>query len=148
MHSMQKSANAVLVPVHEFDDDFCGRALQYGPGAVPVATAGNGQPWASFVSGMVLVQPESGHVWLGAAGDRSAGLGLLRMERGPAKGQRLVHAQIADILAGGGRSGPVCLGDSSGATSLSILRYDRQAPRRASDAGMERRAFRYHSSLH
>src|SRR6266853_1658281 len=63
---MQKSADAVLVPIHEFGDDFCRRALQHGSGLVPVAAAGDVEPRARFVSGMVLVQPACGHVSLGA----------------------------------------------------------------------------------
>src|SRR5258708_35495444 len=64
VHSMQKSADAVLVPIHEFGDDFCGRALQHGSGLVLVAQTGDVEPRARFVSGMVLVQPACGHVWL------------------------------------------------------------------------------------
>jgi len=52
---MQKSADAVLVPIHEFGDHFCGRAVQHGSGLVLVAAAGYVEPRASFVSGMVLV---------------------------------------------------------------------------------------------
>src|SRR6266852_4768433 len=87
---------------------------------------------------MVLVQPAVGHVWLGAAGNRSAGLGLLRMERGPAESQRLVHAQIADVLPGGGYSAAAALVDSGGPASLAILRYDQPAPGRANPAGLGR----------
>src|SRR5467141_3315735 len=148
LHSLQKSADAVLVPIHEFGDDFCGRALQHGSQPVPVAAAGNGEPRTRFVSGMVLVQPAGGHVWLGAASDRLAGLGLFRVERSPAEGQRLVHPQIADILARRWRRAAAALVDSGGPASLPILRYDRPALRRSSPAGMGRSAGRYHSSLH
>src|SRR5258708_25252903 len=99
---MQKSADAVLVSIHEFSNDSCGRALQHVAGAVPVASAGDGAARSSFVSRLVLVQPASGHVRLGAAGARTLGVGLLRLERGPAKAQRLVHAQTAHVLAYGG----------------------------------------------
>src|SRR5260370_16992162 len=97
VHSMQESAHAVLVSIHEFGDNSCGRALQHVAGAVPVAAAGDGAPRASFVSGMVLVQPASGHVRLGASGARTAGLGLFRVERGPAKPQNLVNTQTPPV---------------------------------------------------
>ena len=115
---MQKSADAVLVPIHEFGDDFCRRALQHGSGLVLVAAAGDVEPRARFVSGMVLVQPACGHVWLGAAGRRVASLGLFRVERSPAEGQRLVYAQAADLLAGGRRSAAASLVDSGRPASV------------------------------
>src|SRR6267378_8284672 len=148
VHSMQKSADAVLVPIHEFDDHFCGRALQHGSGLVLVAAADDVEPRARFVAGMVLVQSGCGHVRLGAPGHRVAGLGLFRVERSPAEGQGLVHAQAADVLAGGGRSAAAALVDSGGPASVAILRYDRPAPWSSRHAGMERRAVCYRSSLH
>src|SRR5260370_31601684 len=124
---MQESAHAVLVPIHESGDDFCGRALQHGSWPVLVAAAGDGASRASLVSRVVLVQSAGGPVWLGAAGARPAGLGLFRMERGPAEGQRLVHTQIADLLAGGGRSTAPPLGDSGGPAPVAIFLYDHPA---------------------
>src|SRR5260370_39940836 len=69
---------------------------------------------------MVLVQPAGGHVWLGAAGARTAGLGLFRVERSSAKGQRLVHAQIADVLAGGRGSAAAALVDTGGGAARGV----------------------------
>src|SRR5258708_24546116 len=128
VHSLPKSADALLVPIHEFGDDFCGRALQHGPGHVFVAAAGDGEPRTRLVPRMVLVQPTGGHVWLGAAGARTAGLGLFRVERSPSKGQRLVHAAIADVLAGGGGSAAAPLGDTGRAPPPRIPPPERPAP--------------------
>src|SRR5260370_4990103 len=95
---------------------------------------------------MVLVQPAGGHVWLGAAGARTAGLGLFRVERSSAKGQRLVHAQIADVLAGGRGSAAAALVDTGGAAPRGNPCHGRPAPPRAQSAGPGRGGRRLPSS--
>src|SRR6267378_3363513 len=148
VYSLQKSAHAVLVSIHEFGDDFRGRAVQQHPWCVLVAASGHGAARARFVPRLVLVRSEVCHVWLGAPGDWPVGLGLFHLERSPAEGRGLVHAQAADFLAGRRRSSLVALVDSGRATSRAILCYDRSAPGRAHPAGVGRRAVRHHYSLH
>jgi len=54
----------------------------------------------ALVSRMVLVDQKAAHVWLGSFAT-VCWPGTIRMERSPAKSQRLVYAQIADVFAGG-----------------------------------------------
>src|SRR5258708_37710052 len=76
---------------------------------------------------MVLVQPEGRPVWLGAPGHRSAGLGLFRVERSPAEGQRLVYTQTPDVFPCGRRSAAAPLVDTGGATPPPNFPFDSAA---------------------
>src|SRR5438046_3271188 len=148
VYSLQKSAHAVLVSIHEFGDDFCGRAVQHHSWPVPVAPAGDVKARANLVSQLVLVRSEIRPVRLGASSRRPARLGLFCLERGPAEGQGLVHAQTFDVLAGRWRSSAASLVDSRRPATRAILRYDRPAPGRAHPAGLGRGNGCHHCSLH
>src|SRR6266436_7453211 len=125
VYSLQASAHAVLVPIYEFGNDFCSRAVQQHSWCVLVTAAGHGETRANLVSQLVLVRSEIRPVRLGAAGHGPARLGLLRVERGPAESQRLVHTQTSDILSGRGRSAAAPLVDSRRPATRAVLRYDR-----------------------
>src|SRR5260370_40001865 len=112
-----------MVPIDGSDDDFCGRALQHGTGHVLIAASGHGAARARLVPRLVLVRSEVCPVWLGAPGDWPVGLGLFHLERSPAEGQGLVHAQAADVLAGRGRSSLIALVDSGAAAARAVLPY-------------------------
>jgi hypothetical protein len=85
---------------------------------------------------------------MGAAGDWLARVGLLRLERSPPKGKRLVYPQAADVLARGWCGATAALVGSGGPTPITVFRDDRQAPWRSRPAGLGRSAGRHHSSLH
>src|SRR6267143_7221861 len=148
VHSLQKSADAVLVSIHESGDDICSRALQLAAGSVPAAAACNGGPRENAVSRVVVVRSESGDVWMGAAGNRLAGLGLFRVERCPAQGQGLVYPQTADVFSRGRGGAAAAVVDSRGAASVAILRDDWAASGRTYTARLGRRAGCDYPSLH
>src|SRR5437867_189722 len=85
---------------------------------------------------------------MGAAGDRVAGLGLFHLERRPAQGQGLVHAEAADVFSRGRGGAAAAVVDSGGAASVAILRDDWAASRRTYTAGLGRRAGCDYTSLH
>src|ERR1700730_6198396 len=58
VHSLQKSADAVLVSIHELGDDICGGTLQLAAGSVPAAEAGGGEPRENAISRVVVVRSE------------------------------------------------------------------------------------------
>src|ERR1041384_3952321 len=100
VHSLQESAHAVLVSIHEFGHHPGGRPLQHCPGVAPAAPACGGPPRKASISQLVLVQPKSCPLRLGALGPRSSRLGLFHLEGSPPQTQGLVHAKAADLLAG------------------------------------------------
>src|SRR5438105_14681932 len=96
----RSSAHAVLVSTHEFGYHFSGGPLQHGARIVLVTPAGPRPSRPVLVSRMVLVQPASRPLRLGAPRFRPSCLGLFHLEGSEAQAQGLVYAQAAHLFAG------------------------------------------------
>src|SRR6267143_441395 len=133
VHSLQKSADAVLVSIHESGDDICSRALQLAAGSVPAAAACNGGPRENAVSRVVVVRSESGDVWMGAAGDRLARLG----RRAGCDYTSLHRSRVARLFAGARknaehgqhRGASTCADDDGGRLVADVLNGQTAHPR-------------------
>jgi hypothetical protein len=138
--TLQECSYTLLVSVDEHGDATARVGVQRGGGTDYAAAFGGRAARAVRVSSVVVVRPAGGCVWMGAAGDGAAGVGLLRVERGASQAEGMVHAKAADVLAGSGSGADDSMVDSRGATARAISLDDRKVSRHAGDVGVGGRA--------
>jgi len=81
----------------------------------------------TLFSRVVVVRPENGDVWLGAAGDRFAGLGLFRLEDARPKIKAGSRRKLPYIFSCGRSGATAAVWIPAGQPSVAILRDDRAA---------------------
>jgi hypothetical protein len=135
VHALQHGGDAALVSANELDDAADGRGLQRRGGVCAAASSG-GRAAFAILSGMDVVQPQSGTVWLGADCGGIAGLGLPGLERSEAQGSGMVHAQAANAVVGGGSGADFALVDTGRSPSGAVHVDDCEIPGAAWVAGV------------